>query len=236
MIAAICDDEPLFREKMHAFLVAYKNARRIPLDIVEFSNGKDLLDYEYPLDIVLLDYEMPVLDGMETARQLRERKSLCCIIFITAFPQHVFEAFEVNTYRYLVKPIDFDHLEKVLDKYIKDRKMLSPITLNIDGEQITVNSEDIVYLEADGKYCCIRTTNSFLHSSKTLSQILELLPQHCFYRTHKSYAVNFYCIHTIKENIAVLTNRERIKISRNKVADFKTAYKEFIKHFVLKSS
>ncbi len=236
MIAAICDDNVFFRKKMHDFLVEYKRSRRIQLDIVEFSDGNELLRYEYPLDIVLLDYDMPVLDGMETARQLRAKKSLCCIVFVTSFPEHVFEAFEVNTYRYLLKPLDCKELEGVLDNYIKDRKMLTPITVNIDGEQLTVKSEDIVYLEADGKYCMIRTINQSLHCSKTLSQVFRLLPQHCFFRTHKSYAVNLYCISAIKENIVVLTNKERVKISRNKSNDFKQAYKNFIKYFVWKNN
>ncbi len=232
MIAAICDDDVFFRKQIHEFLVEYKRIRRVQLDIVEFSDGNELLQYEYPLDIVLLDYDMPILDGMETARQLRAKKSLCCIVFITSFPQHVFEAFEVNTYRYLLKPVDFITLEGVLDHYIQDKKMLTPITVNMDGEQITVNSEDIMYLEADGKYCIIRTTTQSLHSSKTLSQVFDLLPQHCFYRTHKSYAVNLYCISSIKENLVVLTNKERVRISRNKLSAFKDAYKNFIKHFV----
>ncbi len=236
MIAAICDDDLIFRKKMHDFLVEYKRSRRIQLDIQEFSNGKELLDYEYPLDIVFLDYEMPRLNGMEVARLLRAKKSLSCIIFISSYPQHVFEAFEVNTYRYLVKPISSHKLECVIDGYIKERKMMSPITVYVDGELLTINSEDIIYLEADGKYCIIRTTNNCLHSSKTLAHTFELLPRHCFYRAHKSYAVNLYCIKSIKDNIATMTNGERIKISRTRMADIKRVYKEFPKHFVVRTS
>ena len=202
------------------------------MDIVEFSNGNDLLEYPYPLDIVFLDYEMPGIDGIETARRLRVNNNICCIIFVTSFPQYAIEAFEVNTYRYILKPVDFGRLEKVVDNYIKDRKMLFPILVNIDGEQLTVRSKEIIYLEADGRYCNIRTTNDCLHSSKTLSQVFELLPRHCFYRTHKSYAVNFYCINSIKDNTVLLINGEKVTISRNNISGFKNAYKEFVRHFV----
>ncbi len=233
MIVAICDDDSLFRRKLRDFLVEYKTSRRIHMDIVEFSDGEELLSHEYPYDIVFLDYDMPIFDGMETARILRARQNLCCIIFITAFPEHVFEAFEVSTYRYLLKPLDLPRLEQVVDRYIREQKLLAPIVLNIDGEQLTVHSKDIVYLEANGKYCHLRTTSEFLHCSKTLSRVLAMLPEHCFYRTHKSYAVNLHCISCIKDDIAVLTNGERVKISRNRLTNFKRAYKEFIKHFVL---
>ncbi len=233
MIAAICDDDAFFRQKLKDFLIDYKKSRRIHLDIIEFSNGKDLIEYGYPCDMVFLDYEMSGIDGIETARMLREKKNMCCIIFITSYPEHVFEAFEVNTYRYLLKPVEFEKLEKIIDKYITDKKMLYPIVLNIDGEQITVKTEDIVYLEADGKYCNIRTVTECLHSSKTLSRTLELLPQHCFYRTHKSYAVNLYCVSSMKENSITLTNGEKAAVGRKRISDFKKAYKEFVKHFVL---
>ncbi len=233
LIVAICDDEPLFRQKMKAFLIEYKKSCRTHFDIVEFPNGEALLNYKYPIDIVFLDYEMPYLNGMETARRLRAKNNICCIIFITSFPEHVFEAFEVNTYRYILKPVDFNRLEKVIDNYIRDRKMLYPILVNIDGEQLAVSSKDVIYLEADGRYCNIRTVKECLHSSKTLAQVYELLPKHCFYRTHKSYAVNFYCINSIKENTVLLTNGEKVTISRNNISPFKNAYKEFVKHFVV---
>ncbi len=236
MIAAICDDDVIFRKKMREFLLNYKRERRMHLDIVEFSNGNELLSYKYPLDIVFMDYEMPDLNGMETARILRTRTSLCCIIFISSYPQHVFESFEVKTYRYLVKPLDFLKLESVLDHYIREKKMMFPVTVNIDGEHLTINSEEIVYLEGDGKYCIIRTTHECFRASKTIAQIFDLLPQHCFYRAHKSYAVNFYCVHSIKANIVVLTNGEKIKISRTKIVDIKKEYKNFLKHFVTRAN
>ncbi len=138
MIVGICDDQPPFRQMMKNFLIEYKTARRIPFDIVEFASGNDLLKYPYPLDIVFLDYEMPGIDGMETARRIRKESTICCIIFVTSFPEHVFDAFEVNTYRYILKPVDFNRLETVIDNYIRDRKMLFPIVVNVDGEQLTV--------------------------------------------------------------------------------------------------
>ncbi len=235
MIVAVCDDEELFRKDMTELLVEYKKARRLPLDIVEFSSGTELLEYEYPCDIVLLDYDMPGIDGMQTARALREKKSLCCIIFATAYSEYVFDAYEVNTYRYLVKPITHEKLAPVIDSYIRERKMLAPITLYVDGEQLTVSSESIIYLEADGRSCTVRTDKKALHSSKTLMQLDELLPRHCFYRTHKSYTVNFYYISAIKENTVILTNGERVLISRKRAGDFKKAYKEFVKHFICRT-
>ena len=119
-----------------------------------------------------------------------------------------------------------------MDDYIKERKMLSPIVVNVDGEQLTISSEDIIYLEAAGKYCQVRTIDNTVRSSKTIAKVYELLPQHCFYRTHKSYAINLYCVRSIKNNYVVLSNGEKAAISRHNMAAFKRAYQEFVKHFI----
>lgn len=231
MIAAICDDDEIFRKKLKAFLINYKKEHRINIDILEFEDGDSLLNSKESYDIIFLDYQMPNLNGMETARILRSRKNICSIIFITSFPEFIIESFEVNTYRFLIKPLDTRKLSKDIDCFIKDKKMFSPIVVNMYGEQMIINSSDIIYIEGSGKYCNIRTINTTVRSSKTLSGVLELLPQHCFYRTHKSYAINLYCIVSIKDEFITLNNGEKAKISRNRMSNFKKAYKDFIKHF-----
>lgn len=232
MIAAICDDSAVFRNELKQFLLQYKKDRRIHLDIIQFNNAQELLNYENGFDIVFLDYEMPELDGISAGKILRLRKNVCCIIYITSYPEFVFEAFEVGTYRYFVKPVNFEKLTVALDNFVKEKKMLSPIVINTPDEQLTISSEDIVYLEAAGKCCIIRTVDDTVRSSKTIAKVFGLLPPHCFYRTHKSFAVNFYCIQSVKDSSITLNNGEKVRISRNNMADFKRAYQNFIKYFI----
>lgn len=231
MIVAICDDDSNIRNSLKEFLIKYKKERRIHLDIMEFSNGDTLLQSEYTFDIIFLDYQMPNLNGMDIARELRKRKNSCSIIFITSYPAFVIQAFEVNTFRFHVKPINYQKLSEDIDFYIKEQKMFAPVVINTDGEQFVINSEDIVYLKGCGKYCYVRTNNNTYRSSKTISGVYDLLPKQCFFRTHKSYVVNFYCVEVIKDNIIELSNGEKVKLSRDIKKDFKNAYLNFIKNF-----
>ena len=234
MQVALCDDELFFRNELRAYLVEYKKRKRIQMDIYEFSCGREFLSSNLIFDIVFLDYQMPSLNGMETARCLRAKNPLCTIVFVTNYPDFVFESFEVNPYRFFKKPISSSSIEIMLDTYIRQQKNLSPILINdYDGQKI-ISSRDIIYLEGDGKYCIIRTIHETAHSSKTLSGVLELLPQYCFYRVHKSYAVNMYHIHQIDNNQIILLNGEKVLIGRNKIANFKKDYKLFIKNYYLK--
>lgn len=219
---------------MRNILIEYKRKLRICIDIYEFPNGEELIKSKLQFNIVFLDYQMPGIDGMKVARKLRARKNFCSIIFVTSFPQFVLESFEVQPYRFFVKPIDYEKIYKAIDSYISQQKLLSPITIIIDNELRTLKSEDVVYLEADGKYCYIRTAEETLHSSKTLSQIQALLPYHCFYRVHKTYLINMYCVDTIQNNIVIMNNGEKAIVGKSKIAEFKKDYKDFVRNYYIK--
>lgn len=234
MLVAICDDEKVFREELRSVLFAYKAERRLHMDVYLYSSGEALLADRKAFDMVFLDYQMPGLDGMEVARELRRRNLTCSIVFVTSYPEFVFEAFEVQPYRFLRKPIAPEQIEALMTGFIKEQKLLAPITVMVDCEQVVIPSKDILYVEGDGKYCVIRTTKNTYKSSKTLAQVHNLLPQHCFYRSHKSYVVNLYSIHSFEQGVAKLTNGESARIGRSKIAEFKRVHKQFIKDYYLK--
>lgn len=235
MLIAICDDDKNFRDELKSFLVRYKTEHRLCIDIYQFCDGEELLKSDEIFDMVFLDYQMPGLDGMDVARKLRTKNITCNIIFVTSYPQFVFESFEVQPYRFFVKPLMEVQLFSLMNTFIALQKLLSPIVVINDNEQKVLHAKDILYLEGNGKYCIIRTITDTYHSSKTLSQVHELLPQHCFYRTHKSYVVNLYCIDSISDKSAIITNNEKIMIARNKLAEFKRVYAQFVKDYYLRT-
>lgn len=235
MRVAICDDEKVFREEMRSALVAYKAERRLHIDVYLYASGEALLANPKAFDMVFLDYQMPGMDGMEVARELRRRNLTCSIVFVTSYPEFVFEAFEVQPYRFLCKPVAPEQIEALMTGFIREQKRLAPITVMADGEQVVIQSKDILYVEGDGKYCIIRTMKKTYNSSKTLAQVHALLPQHCFYRSHKSFVLNLYSIHSFEKGIVKLTNSEIARIGRSKIPEFKRVYKQFIKDYYIKT-
>ena len=231
MLVAICDDEAIFRNELRAYLIEYSKLRRTLVEIFEYSSGDALCASDYAFDMVFLDYQMTGIDGMETTRLLRRRTNMCNIVFVTNFPNFMQESFEVNPYRFFIKPISKDIIFNMLDKYIRQEKELAPIIItDYDGQKV-IKSKDIIYIEGDGKYCTIRTKNDTFHSSKTLSGVLKMLPKYCFYRVHKSYAVNMYCIEEINYSDITVTNGEKVSVARQHAADFKRTYRDFVKIF-----
>ena len=177
---------------------------------------------------------MPGLNGMDTARALRSRNITCSIVFITSYPKFVLESFEVQPYRFLVKPAQEQQIHDLMNGFVAQHKMLAPILIQQDGCQITIESKDILYLEGCGKNCIIRTMDETYTSSKTLSQVHERLPQHCFYRTHKSYVVNLYSVRSVDKESVTLINGEVARIGRANVADFRRDYAQFVKDYYIK--
>lgn len=101
MQVAICDDEKSFRDELKSVLIEYKMAKRIQIDIYEFENGDSLLNSNIVFDVLFIDFQMPGFNGLETAKRLRLKNCICSIIFITSFPQFVFDSFEVQPFRFL---------------------------------------------------------------------------------------------------------------------------------------
>ena len=112
---AICEDEPVFLERLKnmaaGILVKYAAAYSIEV----FSNGTPLLT-RGTFDILLLDIEMQPYNGIELARKLRERHEEGRIIFITAYEQYAIEAYDVQAFHYLLKPVEEGKLEETLVK------------------------------------------------------------------------------------------------------------------------
>ncbi len=235
MQIAICDDEKKFRNDLTEILLEYKREKRIHMDIYEFENGESLLSSDMVFDMVFIDYQMPGIDGLEAARRMRLKNCICSIIFVTSYPQFVFDSFEVQPFRFFVKPVEKDKLISAMDCYLRQQRMLNPIIIIEDGEQKTVNSENIIYLEGYGKNCLVRTMDHVFKSSKTISKVFDLLPRHCFYRIHKSYAVNMYCISSVNGKEVVMINGEKATIGRNHLADFKRAYRDFVKNYYVQA-
>lgn len=235
MQIAICDDEKIFRTGLKDHLIAYKNEKKIQIDIYEFENGNDFLNCGLIFDMVFLDYKMPDIDGLETARLLRLKNSLCSIVFVTSYADFfIRDAFEVNTYRFFDKPVSREKIYAMLDSYIVQQKNTSPITVcGVDGLK-TISFKDIVFVEGDGKYSKIHTVSDTVRCSKTLGAVLELLPQYCFEKTHRSYAVNMYFISGIKDDSVLMINGEKAYLSRRYSSDFRKIYSEFIKNYYVR--
>ncbi|HJP63658.1 MAG TPA: response regulator transcription factor [Mucilaginibacter sp.] len=210
----VVDDEPIARDILKTYI------ERIPeLTLVKSCmNAAEAYEglYEYPVDLVFLDIQMPVISGTEFLRSLRKPP---LVVFTTAYSQYAVEGFELNSVDYLVKPIVFERfsqaVQKVLErlsgyKQLPDEKEALPDYLFIrqGSKLIRVNHTEIYYIQAERDFCSVYIDNKRLLASLHLKILEDLLPQNKFFRVHRSYIVNMEKIQAVKGNMLELSNAE----------------------------
>lgn len=228
MNIALCDDEKFWCDELRKLLDEYHGARHIDCYMKIFSSGVELLQAENKFDVIFMDYQMAELNGIETARKIREQNDGCAIIFVSSYPDIAIDTFEVGTYRFLVKPIDKDKLFKSLDDFRKQTENDDYIVLKSrDGEKI-IRASEIIFCEAADKHSLLHTSNEVFESAKNIKEIEKLLSKDIFFRCHKAYIVSFSHIKTFDNHSVTMDNGEQAFISRNYLSAFKTAFQEYV--------
>ncbi|MBR1431047.1 MULTISPECIES: LytTR family DNA-binding domain-containing protein [Ruminococcus] len=231
MRIAICDDKMILHEELKKYLDQYSVNRNVIINCDDYTNGFDLLKSNIEYDIIFMDYQMEGIDGLETSRQIRKNKIDTTIIFLTSYPNIVFDTFEVNAYRFLVKPINYEKLSAALDDFLAAHDDSNFILIKSDEVNRRINIDDIVYIEADNKYCYIRTTDDNINYKRTLSEIEKLVPDDRFFRSHRTYLVGFRHIVSHTSTDILFDNKERALISKLKLTPFKKAFTDYIKRY-----
>lgn len=165
---------------------------------------------------------------METSKRLRLKNSDVTIIFLTAFPKIVFQSFEVNTFRFLLKPIKKEDLFKSIDDYLDSVRTDDFLILNTNDGSWKVRLSEIIYVESKDKHTIIRTVDNQLECCRYMQEIEKMLPKDRFTRSHRSCIVSFLHIRNHDNKTIYFDNNERASISRRYLTDFKKAFQEYI--------
>ncbi|HEX3038479.1 MAG TPA: LytTR family DNA-binding domain-containing protein [Oscillospiraceae bacterium] len=234
MRIAICDDEKIMREDLKNKIDQYAITYQQIIFYNEFESGEELLSCNIPFDIIFMDYQMGGISGMEAAVILRKNKIKATIIFLTSYPEVVFQSFEVNTFRFLLKPLDKNKLFAALDDYTASLNSENRFIIKQNGTTYWVPFREIIYFEAKNQYTITQTINHTYLYNDTISKAEILLPTNCFVRCHRSYIVNMEHIlnHTLTD--IQFDNGERAIISRNFYKSFKAQYITYIKSKALR--
>ncbi len=231
MRIAICDDELIFHQILRDKLTEYSNNIVDFFIIDDFFSGTKFLHSKNEYDLVFMDYQINELNGMDTVKEFRKRNNDVIVIFLTSYPEIVYESFKVNTFRFLLKPIDDAALKDALNSVIKVFNSEKYIIITENSEIKKIKVEDIIYIEANNKSSIIRLINDIIHQPKLLQEYQKQLPVDQFYRVHKSFLINFKHIKSNDKTQIVFTNDERATVSKPKFAEFKRMYISYLERY-----
>lgn len=220
---AICEDEYIHRK----ILLNY-TLKLFPgefCEIFEFSSGEKLLDnYLENLDILLLDIQMPSINGIETAKKIRLFDTNVTIIFITAIPDFMQQGYEVRAFRYLLKPvkyIDFSrHLIQCKNEILDNNKKNISIKEINEERIIIIPINSILYIETECRITLIHSDNKIYKTRESIKSFESSLLKYNFFRCHRAYLVNLSKINSFGKNSVSIKGSE-ILVSRYKLKELK---------------
>lgn len=194
-------------------------------------SGEELLKAKKKFDIILLDLMLPGIDGLEVARQISCRSR---IIFVTSYREYAVEAFDANAVHYLVKPVMEERLFSALDRAVNQTEQMDnqALTLIKSGKTQVIFIRDILYCEVFNHQVRIHTVHGTYDYFGTLDMLETKLDER-FFRCHRSFVVNMSCVAGQEKGVAILTNGEKIFISRRKQTDFIQRLLNFLKNEVI---
>lgn len=232
MKIGVCDDDRKVRE-----LICQKVQKLCPAKAVAvYESGEALLAEESLPDIIFLDIQMPPPDGMQTARLLRKRSSQAVLIFVTAFEEYVFDAFDVGAFYYLLKPFSDEKFAGVLDRAIvqcsqKECALSAEdaqrqLVIYAGGAHRAVRVSDIVYAEVFDRKIMLHTVEGDIEYYGRLKELQRQAGEN-FYRPHRSFLVNLNYVK--RYNAATIwLDAGEVPVAKKQFPEFVRRYMQFI--------
>lgn len=236
---AICDDEPHMAQEISDHLSTYMEERRMSAYSVScFSNGRSLLESDCNFDLIFLDIQMEQPDGMETARLLRQRSNHSLMVFVTILKEFVFDAFEVEAYDYLIKPLDGNHFRRTMDRAIKvlEQRTAKSIIIKRGMSCEVISLAQIVYCEIQGRKIYIHQNDGKIIGYYEKLDDFEHRVDGRFFRCHRSYLVNLDYVRGNYAGQVTLSQGEQIPVSRLREQELTQALLRFTFHSCLSVS
>ncbi len=226
---AVCDGDEIMGEKLKQ-LIELRLQKEGDYRVLAFSTGRRLLESGIHFDIYFLDIDLKDINGIDMARRLRQG-SEAVIVFVTALKEYIFDAFDVQAFQYLLKPIDEQKFFQVLDKAVAECKIVKqsePLVIRVKGVYQNVPKENILYAENDARKIILHLRGEQIAYYSKMSELEGLLGRQ-FFRCHRGYLVNLGAVKSYDTGSIQIKNGETILMAKQKYGDFVTAYMEYLR-------
>ena len=204
MRVAICDDNQQDIERIRRYTLRMID---YAVEYVFYTRPEELLrecaDAEQKPDMYILDIEMPGMDGLAVAKQIRETDSKALLVFLTSYTKYMPRVFEVVTFDFIPKPISEERLRMLFEK--------AGTYLNLTNQSF---SFCYLYLEKRGRQAIIHTKKMKYQSNMNLNEIWEKLDERMFAAVHGSFIVNLKHVHSVSSGMVMLTDGTELGVTR----------------------
>ena len=227
---AIVEDEAEIREQLMGYVQRYTRQYGTAFEVKTFADGLEILeDYRPAYDLILLDIEMKHLDGMETARRIRELDPEVMLVFITNMAQYAIKGYAVGALDYVLKPVPYFAFSQQLQKVEEQlrRRTRHYLAVPVEGGLRRLDTSRIYYIESEGHRVHFYTEEGDFAAPGALKALEEKLADRPFARCNSGYLVNLAQVQAVQQNTVEVGPYE-LQVSRPKRKSFLAALTDYI--------
>lgn len=218
----VCDDDPGVREQIVALVRELCASVPVQVETTAFSDGALLLEnYEEAANFAFLDIEMPIMDGLEVARELRRRDSGICIVFMTNHEKYAIRGYEVGAWRYLLKPVQPERFLREMQAPFQEAAQAVQRSLCVKGTDglYCIEPGQLLYAETlPNHQVALHLRREVLTANTSIRALEAQLDETAFFRCHNSYLINFQYVARIGGEL-VMKDGSCVPVSRHRRAE-----------------
>ena len=229
---AVCDDEIVQQKVMQALLQKYFEENDTWAEVKFYSSGQEYLKEKKSeilnTDIFLLDIFMPELNGIDIGKELKSIGAKGKIIFITAGNDFITEAFEIQAFSYIQKPVIYEKFSKVMNSVIKSFEKTRYMDVVVDREKQRIYLDDIEYVETLGRRLVIYRQDEGVETYLSVKNFMDEYGEEDFLQISRYVAVSKSKIQRIVGRSLYLMNGRELSISEKYLPTTKKLHIEYI--------
>lgn len=230
----VCDDDYETNNDIARIVRDFGEKQGYDFRVTQYYDGKELVESLPMFDVLLLDIDMPELNGIDAAKILREKSKWGQIIYVTNYADYSRFAFSVHAFHYLVKPVTEQEIEETLQESLQYLTQKSPSqTFSVelkDNTTFHIPLEEIYYFENYDRKIKLHYKDGEVVFGGKLKEVYKKLDSSVFAVPHQSFIINMLEIEHIKDYWIYMKSGESVPLSQKKTTEFKKKYHAFLEN------
>ncbi|ADL34832.1 two component system response regulator [Butyrivibrio proteoclasticus B316] len=227
---AIVEDEDSYAAQLIEYIEQYQAESGNYFKVTRFTDGDEITNgYKGQFDIILMDIEMKLMDGMTAAEEIRKLDSDVIIMFITNMTNYAIRGYQVDALDYVLKPVSYFAFSQKLGRAISRIKKTPSKIISVDMPSGVKKLEidNIFYIESEGHNLNFYTTSGEFTIRAKMGDFEEQLSPYNFFRSNKGYLVNLKYVDGVENGSCIIAGKNLL-ISRARKNDFMTALTDYM--------